>query len=378
MPDNDELDVKDAEPGLIEGLPSPPGEPFPSLLEVPASTWRYRFRDGGLPGYRGDQVARWVFRHGVFDFAGMTDLPAALRSSLAATYTAEPARVDRAFTSVDGTCRSLLVLADGEIVEAVRMPYRERVTQCISSQVGCRFGCGFCQTGRMGLRRNLTAGEIVGQVARLRAEHDDLERKFNVVFMGQGEPLDNLDAVIGAIVSLQDPAGPDLSWRRITVSTVGILPGLRRLAGLGARRPRLAISLSAASDELRSRLMPVNRKYPIAELVGALKEISWRRGERVTFEYVLLAGVNDGADDARALARVLEPLPAKVNLIPWNPLPEMSYRRPGPAAVDSFRRQALRLGLDVLVRYSRGADIGAACGQLHADAGGIARNGLIG
>lgn len=316
--------------------------------------------------YRGDQVANWVFRHGVFGFAEMKNLPEALRRELAQRFIVTPPYVAQRFESVDGTLRFLLRLADGESVEAVYMPYDDRVTLCISSQVGCRFACGFCQTGVMGLQRSLSSGEIVGQVLRLRAEQSHLEQPVNVVFMGQGEPLDNVGGVIGAVRALQDPLGPALSWRRITVSTVGVVGALERLARLGELRPRIAVSLNATTDDVRSELMPINRKWPIGTLLAALRQVPWRRREKVTFEYVLLDGVNDSMEDAQRLGRLLEGLPAKVNLIPWNPLPTLPFQRPSPERIERFRVAALAGGIDVLVRYSRGADIAAACGQLHA------------
>jgi len=342
-------------------------EPRPaSLLEIAAGEWGEAL--GAVAGdrYRGDQVANWVFKHGVFDFAAMGNLPRELRERLAARFSVEPPPIEARFESADGTRRFLLGLADGRQVEAVYMPYPDRVTLCISSQVGCRFACGFCQTGVMGLQRSLSAGEILGQVLRLRQEEQRLDRPVNVVFMGQGEPLDAPDSVVAAVRALQDPAGPGLSRERITVSTVGVVGALPRIAAMGEARPRLAVSLNATTDAVRSRLMPINRKWPIAMLLGALEAIPWRNRERVTFEYVLLAGVNDSLDDARRLGGLLARLPAKVNLIPWNPLPSLPFRRPDPEQIERFRTTALATGLDVLVRYSRGADIAAACGQLHA------------
>ena len=336
-----------------------------SLLDLPASRWRGVLERETDAAYRGDQVANWVFKHGIFEFGAMANVPPHVRSDLAGRYSVLPPEVASRFESVDGTRRFLLDLQDGQKVESVYMPYADRVTLCISVQVGCRFGCTFCQTGVMGLRRSLTAGEIVGQVLRLRAEEERLDRPVNVVFMGQGEPLDNVDAVVAAVEALQDPLGPDLGWRRITVSTVGVVSAIHRLAEMGESRPRIAVSLNATTDEIRSELMPINRKWPIGALLGALRDIRWRARERVTFEYVMLAGVNDSIDDARRLGGLLCGLPAKVNLIPWNALPTLPYRRPSPEQVESFRIAARDTGLDVLVRYSRGADIAAACGQLH-------------
>ncbi len=339
--------------------------PLRSLLDLPASRWREVLDHKTGAGYRGDQIANWVFKHGVFSFDDMENVPQKLRRDLAARYTVVPPEVAARFESVDGTQRFLLELQDGQKVESVYMPYSDRVTLCISSQVGCRFACTFCQTGSMGLQRSLTAGEIVGQVLRLRAERGWLSRPVNVVFMGQGEPLDNIDAVIPAIQALQDPAGPGLSWRRITVSTVGIVSAIQRLSEMGDSRPRLAVSLNASTDEVRSEIMPINRRWPIEVLLSALRDVDWRKGERVTFEYVMLSGINDGTDHARRLGDLLRGLPAKVNLIPWNSVSMLPYRRPSLKSVERFRVMARATGLDVLVRYSRGADIAAACGQLH-------------
>ena len=344
------------------------------LLDLPPSEWRGALAELGYEPYRGDQIARWVFERGVFDLASMTDLPAGMRDELPEQVRIEPAEVERAYTSVDRSRRYLLAVGE-ELVEAVSMPYDDRVTFCISSQVGCRFACTFCQTGRLGLMRSLSQGEILGQVLRLRAEMPDPGQRINIVFMGQGEPLDNRDAVLGAVRAMQDEAGLGWSWRRVTVSTVGLVPGLEALAALGPRRPRVAVSLNATTDEVRAEIMPVDRKYPIAALLETLRGINWRPRERVTFEYVLLSGLNDTPEDALRLGRLLQGLPAKVNLIPWNPIATMPYSRPAPEVIEEFRRTALRAGVDALVRYSRGADIGAACGQLQADAGAIARLG---
>ncbi len=341
-----------------------------NLLDVPPSDWRQALADAGLPAYRGEQLAHWVFGRGVFDFGAMTDLPIELRARLPAMFQLEPPTVASVFRSVDHSRRYLLRIDAAELVESVTMPYKRRTTFCISSQVGCRFACGFCQTGKLKLLRSLSSGEILGQVLRLRAEVQQPSSRLNVVFMGQGEPLDNAAAVFAAVDSMQDPNGLSLGWRRITVSTVGLVPAILALAKLGPRRPRIAVSLNASTDAVRSDLMPVNRKYPIATLIGALREVRWRNREKVTCEYVLLSGVNDTDADARRLGGLLRNLPAKVNLIPWNPIPGMSYQRPSPERVEQFRRVARNSGLDVLVRYSRGADIGAACGQLATAAAG--------
>lgn len=346
-------------------MTKPQTEPV-DLLGVPATLWREATAAAGLPAYRGDQFAKWVFGRGVFDFADMTDLPAELRGRLGDVFHIRPPEIDQRFVSADHSRRYLLRLDSGDVVEAVYMPSRSRATLCISSQVGCRFACTFCQTGKLKLQRSLSAGEIVGQILRLLEDVGSSGDRTNVVFMGQGEPLDNVDAVMDSIRALEDGRGPGWSWRRITVSTVGLVPAIRRLAELQQGRPRLAISLNATTDEVRSELMPINRKYPIAALFETLREVAWRPREKVTFEYVLLAGINDSMADAARLARLVRGLPAKVNLIPWNRIDSMPYARPGAEVIEAFREEAVRAGVDALVRYSRGADIGAACGQLQA------------
>ena len=347
-------------------VPRLPDRRLPSLLGLPASGWRRFFRARGWEAYRGDQVARWVFWHDTFVFDAMSDLPISMRKELAVSVSVAPPPLEADFKSIDESRRSLLRLADGGLVETVCMPYPDRLTLCISSQVGCRFACSFCQTGLLGLTRSLSAEEIVGQVVRMRSEATTEHRRINVVFMGQGEPLDNFAAVAKAIAALQDERGPALSWRRITVSTVGVVPGLLQLAEQGQKRPRIAVSLNATTDEARAAIMPINRKYGIAALMAALRQIRWRPRETVTIEYVLLAGINDTLDDACRLGDLLRGLPAKINLIPWNPIPTLEYRRPAPENVERFRRAVVSAGPRALVRYSRGADIGAACGQLAA------------
>ena len=313
-----------------------------SLLDVSPSNWRQALAEVGLPAYRGAQLARWVFDRSVFEFGAMTDLPLSLRAELLGLIRLEPPAVESVFRSVDHSRRYLLRVGGGELVESVTMPYERRMTFCISSQVGCRFACEFCQTGKLKLRRSLSPGEILGQVLRLRAEVQEPSSRLNVVFMGQGEPLDNATAVTAAVDAMQDPNGLALGWRRLTVSTVGLVPAIRALGRLGRRRPRLAVSLNASTDEVRSALMPVNRKYPIAELIGALREVSWRNREKVTFEYVLLNGINDADADARRLGKLLGRLPAKVNLIPWNPIPGMPYQRRTKRVIGTLGRPCQR------------------------------------
>ncbi|MGH9863539.1 MAG: 23S rRNA (adenine(2503)-C(2))-methyltransferase RlmN, partial [Candidatus Acidiferrales bacterium] len=258
----------------------------------------------------------------------------------------------------------LLGLVDGKSIETVWMPDAHRQTLCLSTQAGCAVNCHFCATAQLGLLRNLTAGEIVGQaLAALGDNRERLEPNTNVVLMGQGEPLLNYEATLRAVRLMADPAGMNIPLRKITLSTSGIIPGIRRLAE-EPERPKLAVSLSGTTEEQRSALMPINRKYPLAELFEACRAYPLRPWERLTFEYVLLGGVNDSDDDARRLAKLVSGLRAKINLIPWNPAPALSYRASGDERVAVFQRILRGEGLLAFIRKPRGQDIFAACGQL--------------
>lgn len=317
----------------------------------------------GEPRYRGRQLARWVYRHRIERPEGMTDLPLPLRARLAETVALTRLRVIGRQDAADGsTTKFLAGLADGHTIETVLMRYEDgRRTACISTQVGCGMGCAFCATGLAGLTRNLAAGEIVDQV--LLAAEQTGERVTHAVFMGMGEPLANYAATLRAVRLLNAPYGPGIAMRHLTISTVGLVPQIRRLA---AERLQLtlAISLHASDDALRSQLVPVNRRWPLAELVAAARDYAAATGRRVTFEYVLMAGVNDGEGRARALAALLAPLGAHVNVIPWNPVYGMAYRRPTPEAVSRFAAVLRRGGVPATIRVDRGVEIDAACGQL--------------
>jgi 23S rRNA (adenine2503-C2)-methyltransferase len=316
------------------------------------------------PAYRARQIYQALYRRGPSEISQIRVLPAALKAKLAERYSFGVPEVARVYDSADGTRRYLLALADGRTVETVMMPEGERDTLCISSQVGCAVGCRFCMTALLGLERNLTAGEIVGQVLRVaRAE----ATRLNIVVMGQGEPLLNLDNVLKATRILLDPEGFALSPRRITVSTAGIVPKIAEL-GREPVRPKLAISLNASDERTRRELMPITAKYHLADLLAACKAYPLRPWEKLTFEYVLLAGVNDSDADARRVVRLLANLNAKVNLIALNPGPEIPYRTPTPERVASFQA-IVRRGLPCFVRKPRGLDIFAACGQLKRSAG---------
>jgi 23S rRNA (adenine2503-C2)-methyltransferase len=314
----------------------------------------------GQPAYRARQVYQALYQARVEAIDEISTLPANLREEMAARFTVGLPEVERLYESSDGTRRFLLRLEGGQTIETVCMPEGERATLCISSQAGCAVGCTFCMTALLGLERNLTAGEIAGQV--LRVWDGPVGGRLNIVMMGQGEPLLNLENVLKATAILLDPQGFALSPRRITLSTAGILPGIAEL-GRARVRPKLAVSLNASTEEMRQELMPITRKYHLKDLLEACRAYPLRPWEKLTFEYVLLAGVNDSDADARRVARMLANLNAKVNLIALNPGPEIPYRTPDAARVASFQ-QIVRKSLPCFIRKPRGLDIYAACGQL--------------
>ena len=318
----------------------------------------------GQPRFRARQIYSALYRERHSDLLRLSNLPLPLRRELAATHAVGLPVVQRRFDSADGTRRYLLELADGRTVEAVFMPEEQRQTICISTQVGCAVNCKFCLTALLGLERNLTAGEIVGQVLLLAAGNQLAAegQRLNVVMMGQGEPLLNLPNVLKATRILLDPAGCGLSPRRITLSTAGIIPGIEEL-GREPVRPRLAISLNASTDEARRELMPIARKYPLRELLEVCRAYPLRPWERLTFEYVLLQGVNDSDADAHRAVKLLARLKCKVNLIALNPGPEIPFRTPEPDRVLAFQR-ILKRAVPCFIRKPRGLDIFAACGQL--------------
>jgi 23S rRNA (adenine2503-C2)-methyltransferase len=326
------------------------------------------------PAYRGEQIYHALYAERRFEFGAMTNLPAALRERLEREAVIELPRILRTYRSDDGTVRYVLTLSATDVegahasvkaatVETVFMPEENRQTICISTQAGCAVDCRFCLTATLGLIRNLGAGEIIGQVLlALQENRAALKPQTNVVLMGQGEPLLNYDAVMGALRVMLAPNGLDLSPKHVTLSTSGIIPGIEKL-GLEKVRPKLAISLNASSNEQRDKIMPINRKYPIEKLIQACERYPLRTWEHLTFEYVLLGGLNDSPEDALRVASLLANLRAKVNLIPWNP-GELPFEKPDPARVEEFRRILTDKGLRTFVRFSRGQDVMAACGQL--------------
>lgn len=318
----------------------------------------------GEASYRGRQLFHGLYRRRKKAFDAFTDLDLKFRDNLAAHYRIAYPEVHKQFNSQDGSARYLLHLGNGTFVETVYMPEEGRCTLCLSSQAGCALDCRFCFTALLGFQRNLFAGEILGQMlAVAEAREIPWRSRLNLVFMGMGEPLLNLAQVMKAVRILADPQGLAIPLRRMTISTSGIIPGMREL-GRDAMRPKLAISLNASSEEQRSELMPINRKYPLGELIEACRAYPLRPRELLTFEYVLLSGFNDADADAARMADLLRGLRAKVNLIPYNPGSELAYRPSPLERVLAFQQILTARKIPAYVRISRGQDIRAACGQL--------------
>jgi len=317
----------------------------------------------GADAYRGRQLAAWIFEKGVYDFQAMSNLPKEFLARLTEEAVIGVPRVERVTGSKDGSQKFVLSLADGSRVQAVLMPDGDRLTLCLSTQVGCGFACAFCFTGTMGLDRNLTTGEIVGQLATVRQTLDPGTRVTHLVLMGMGEPLANYEATVKALRLLTHSDAFGYSPRRITVSTVGLVSGIKKLAKENLK-VNLAISLHATTDEARERLMPVNRSWPLEDLLAACRRFPLPVRRRMTFEYVLLDDVNDSAEDAIRLTRLLKGIRAKVNLIPFNDWEGSGFRRPPLQRILAFQAIVQEHGITATVRWSKGEDIGAACGQL--------------
>jgi 23S rRNA (adenine2503-C2)-methyltransferase len=375
-------------------MPPPHANAARNLLGKSIAELRDFLNSIGQPAYRGTQLYHALYREKNFDFAAMTNLPAELRAMLARESEIAPPQILRRHESSDGSIRYVLALPANDLsraetetsasnlhpahsappatpthttpaatIETVFMPSESRQTICVSTQAGCAVDCRFCLTATLGLIRNLSAGEILGQVlVALSENRAALKPQTNIVLMGQGEPLLNYDAVVSALRILLDPDAMAITPKHATLSTSGIVPGIERL-GEEKVRPKLAISLNASSNEQRDKIMPINRKYPLEKLLDACSRYPLRPWEHLTFEYVLLGGFNDSPEDARRVVRLLANLRAKVNLIPWNP-GELPYERPDPKRVEAFRKVLAEKGLPVFVRDSRGQDVMAACGQL--------------
>jgi len=318
----------------------------------------------GQPRYRGRQLYRAIYDRRAQSFEDLTELKGEFRSSLARGYRIDYPEIQGEFASRDGAIRYLLRLEDGNTIESVYMPEENRTTLCLSSQVGCALDCKFCFTALLGAKRNLTPGEIVGQVLAIKKSKHILPRtRLNIVFMGMGEPLLNLPAVLQAVRILADPDGLSIPLRRITISTAGVIPRIHKLAR-EPMRPKLAVSLNASTDEQRTALMPLNRKYPLRELLDACRSYPLRPRERLTFEYVLLDGINDSAADAQRVAELVCGMRCKVNLIPYNSGCELPFRPSPLKRVMEFQEVLAARNVPAFIRISRGQDVGAACGQL--------------
>ena len=349
-------------PAVAKGQTHAPALPGPRAIhgllfdELAAA-----LRELGMPAFRAQQIWRWLYVQRITAWAQMKNLPAELRVRLAEQFVLQAA-VTREVAGAPGATQKLLVgLGDGECVEAVLIPAAARRTVCVSSQVGCKFACAFCASGQAGFRRNLSAGEIVGQVLLAGAVCGD--RPTHVVFMGVGEPLDNYDEVLRAVRIINHPDGLSLGARRITLSTCGVLSGIQRLAGEGLQ-VELSVSLHAPDDALRTRLMPVNRRYPLKEILAACRAYAARTKRIVTFEYTLISQVNDAPGQAEALARLLAPLACRVNLIPLSPVEGFAGAPPPPETAKLFIRTLERAGINATLRASQGLQLHAACGQL--------------
>ncbi len=343
---------------------SNPAKSTTEILGLSKSELEDLIRSRKLPAFYGRQIYTWLYGRQCHEFSEMTDLPLALRDQLQEDCRITPLVELEFAKSTDTTEKYLFGLSDGAEIETVLIPDRKTTTACVSSQVGCALACRFCATGTLNLTRDLTAGEIVAQLLFLREKKG--ERAFsNIVFMGMGEPLNNYDALVKALEIITDPAGMALSKRRITVSTSGVTPKIRRLAesGLGVN---LAISLHAATQSKREKIMPVAQTFALDKLISAARFYADTVGKRITFEYVLLKGFNDTREDAMALSALTRKLDCKVNLLPYNPVPGLDFDRPEKDEVNRFAATLANKGVVVTVRTSRGRDVAAACGQLAA------------
>jgi 23S rRNA (adenine2503-C2)-methyltransferase len=337
-----------------------------NLLDLAPAEMEELAESLGASPYRGRQLSSWIFTKGVVDFGAMSDLPREFRAALAESVRIELPEVERRTPSQDGSHKLVLRYPDGARVQSVLMPDGDRLTLCVSTQVGCGFGCAFCFTGTMGLERNLSAGEIVAQVMVARCGLNAGERLTHIVYMGMGEPLANYAATVKSLRLLTDPRAFGFSPRRITVSTVGLVSGIERLAK-ESLKVNLAISLHATSNEIRDRIMPVNRGFAIEELLAACRRFPLPFRQRMTFEYVLLDGVNDSVEDARRLIRLLRGIRGKINLIPFNDWEGSGFGRPPLPRILAFQAVLLEHGITATIRWSKGEDIGAACGQLREE-----------
>lgn len=315
----------------------------------------------GEPSYRARQIFKWVYQKGITSWAEATDLPLSLRQKLESLFDLRPFELETCYESRDGTQKFVFHLWDNNFIETVLIPSGQRRTLCLSTQVGCKFGCVFCASGLPGFIRHLSPAEIIGQILFVR--HDLEFPLTNFVFMGMGEPLDNFASLAKAIEIMNSPEGLGIAARRITVSTCGLVPGIKKLKELGLQI-NLSLSLHAPNDELRRRLIPLAKKYSLEEVLSACQEYAEATGRMITLEYVLIDGVNNSSKEASQLAKIARQLKAKINLIPYSPVRGLPYKRPAQEAIEAFRAWLEEKGAKVTVRRSKGLDIQAACGQL--------------
>lgn len=341
---------------------------MPLLKEYTLAELKEDFQRLGLPGYRAGQVFHWIYKKGVREFTEMNNLPKKMVQVLSGNYELNAFSGTREFISQDGTRKYLLTLIDGNQVESVFIPAGDRSTLCISTQVGCKFSCGMCASGLKSFVRNLTRGEIADQL--LYVQRQAKTKITNIVFMGMGEPLENYENVSQAIQLFNSAEGPGIAARRITISTAGYLPGLKKLVDFNYQ-VNLSLSLHATADEQRTKLMPINRKYPLKEVLRACADYFQKTGRIVTLEYILLRGFNDTLADVQRLATIAHSLKAKVNLLPFNSFPELQYKPLSKKAMEQFAAWLESRKIPVTIRESRGADIFAACGQLAAQKIGV-------
>jgi len=335
----------------------------PNVKDLSREELEIWLSERGESRYRVDQIRRWLFQKGAASFAEMTNLSAKLRRELEGGFAISRLRVARSDRSADGTVKLLFSLDDGYEIESVLIPETKRLTLCISTQAGCGLGCAFCATALLGLKRNLTAAEIVDQILKASRAVPAEQRITHIVLMGMGEPLANYAQTVRAIAVMTDgDSGLGFSSRRVTLSTVGLVPQIKKL--IDETQVNLAISLHATTDEVRSRLMPVNRKYPLEELTAACEFYQQKRGRMITFEYILIAGVNDGLDQVAPLAKLARTLNAKVNLIPYNKVEDLPWERPSEEVQEAFLAALEKQKVTATLRREKGHDIDAACGQL--------------
>lgn len=334
-----------------------------NITELSIKELEDKLRGVGAQGYHAKQIFSWIYNKATLDFAQMSDLPVGLRSRLKEDFYITSLKIVKRLKSNDGTQKLLFKLKDGNFIESVIIPAKERITGCVSTQVGCKFACKFCASGLGGFKRNLTFSEIIDEVLQLKRESLP-DKLTHLVFMGTGEPLDNYDELIKAVRIINSHQGLNIGARRITISTSGVIPGIQKLATEDLQI-ELSISLHAADDKLRTELMPVNKKYPLKELIKTCKEYSAKTNRQITFEYILIKGVNASLENAQDLGRLLSGWKlAKVNLIPSNSIAGFKAEPPDRAGIFLFKDHLVKCGINVTMRKERGQDIQAACGQL--------------